>query len=167
MGALALLLAALLALQAAPAAAQPEQVVPAYVARVTDGDTITVRLESGRLETVRLIGIDTPETRHPALPVQCFGREASARTRELALDKPTELELDVQQRDRYRRLLAYVWIDGEMLNWGLAAEGYAMALTIPPNVRYADYFRSAAAAAREQGLGLWGRVSASTRYGAS
>ena len=106
-----------------PAAAQSER-IPTVIVGIVDGDTIVADID-GRWTSVRLIGIDTPETRHPRLRVQCFGREASARTRELALGKPAELEMDVQQRDRYRRLLAYVWIDGEMLNWRLAAEGYA------------------------------------------
>ena len=130
--------------------------IPATVASITDGDTITVALRSEGRERVRLTGIDTPETKHPSKPVQCFGPEASARTTELALGKPVELELDAQKRDEYGRLLAYVWLpDGRMLNLQLAAEGYALPLTIPPNVAYAEQFAAAAASAREQQTGLW------------
>jgi micrococcal nuclease len=122
-----------------------------------DGDHVRVQLDAGPIITVRLTGIDTPETKHPSKPVQCFGPEATARTTELALGKAVGLELDVQQRDRYGRLLAYVWPDGSMLmlNEQLAAEGYALPLTIPPNVKYAEQFRAASASARESGLGLW------------
>ena len=140
---------------APPATAAQTERIAATVVGVTDGDTITVAFPDGARERVRLIGVDTPETVHPSRPVECYGREASARTRELALGRPAELELDVQPRDRYRRLLAYVWIDGAMLNLRLAEDGYAQPLTIPPNVRYADEFRAAAAVAREEGRGLW------------
>ena len=153
----AVLLAALAATAAPlPSAAEADR-LPGIVVGITDGDTIRVKLADGTVEPVRLTGIDTPETKHPAKPVQCFGPEASARTTELMMGKAVSLELDVQQRDRYGRLLAYVWPDGSplMLNEQLAAEGYALPLTIPPNVMYAEQFRAASATARENGLGLW------------
>ena len=146
-----LLLGLLLSIVATPTAAQPER-TPVTVIGVTDGDTITVRFEDGRTERTRLIGIDTPETVHPSRPVECYGREASAKTKELALGRGAEVELDVQSHDRYLRLLAYVWIDGTMLNLRLAEEGYAAPLTIPPNVRHAETFRMAAATARHDCL---------------
>jgi micrococcal nuclease len=125
---------------------------------VVDGDTIKVQFDAGGTFTVRLIGIDTPETKHPSKPVQCFGVEASAKTAEL-LPPGTrvELEMDVQALDRYGRNLAYVWRDGSMVmvNQQLVAEGYALTLTIPPNVKYAEQFAEAARIARENGLGLW------------
>jgi len=139
-----------------PAAAQDR--IPATVTAVVDGDTIKVRLDAGGSVTVRLIGIDTPETKHPSKPVQCFGAEASAKTAEL-LPPGTrvELESDVQGLDRYGRNLAYVWREGGMLmvNQQLVAEGYALTLTIPPNVKYAEQFAAAVEAARTNGLGLW------------
>lgn len=127
------------------------------VVRVVDGDTIVVRLPRGD-ETVRLIGIDTPETVDPRKPVQCFGKEASERTKAL-LPPGTEirLERDVEARDHYGRLLAYVHrADGTFVNLALAEEGYAQALTIPPNVAYSTRFSAAVAAAREAARGLWG-----------
>lgn len=155
--------ALLLALSAlpSPSLAQPDRLAGTVVS-ITDGDTIVVELADGARERVRLTGIDTPETKHPSKPVQCFGPEATAKTTELALGKPVSLELDVQQRDRYGRLLAYVWPDGAMLmlNEQLAAEGYALPLTIAPNVRYAEQFRQASTIARENGLGLWAGCSA-------
>jgi micrococcal nuclease len=145
-----------LCLIATPAAAQAR--IPATVTGVVDGDTIWVRLDGGTAATVRLIGIDTPETKHPTKPVQCYGREASAKTAEL-LPPGTrvELELDVQPFDRYGRTLAYVWRDGFMLmvNEQLVSEGYALTLTIPPNVKYAEWFTTAAQRARQEGVGLW------------
>lgn len=128
------------------------------VARVVDGDTVVVQL-GGRDERVRLIGIDTPETVDPRKPVQCFGREASNRTKAL-LPKGTavRLERDVEARDRYGRLLAYMYRvdDGMFVNLALAEEGFAQALTIPPNVAYADRFAAAVAEARRGSRGLWG-----------
>jgi len=127
------------------------------VTRVVDGDTVVVRL-GGRDERVRLIGIDTPETVDPRKPVQCFGKEASNRTK--ALLPPgtaVRLERDVEARDRYGRLLAYIYRvnDGMFVNLALAEDGYAHQLTIPPNIAYADRFAAAAADAQRAGRGLW------------
>jgi micrococcal nuclease len=127
------------------------------IVRVVDGDTVVARLPAGD-EKVRLIGIDTPETVDPRKPVQCFGHEASDRTK--ALLPPgtaVRLERDVEARDRYGRLLAYVYRvrDGTFVNLALAEEGFAHPLTIPPNVAYASRFAAAAAAARTAGKGLW------------
>jgi micrococcal nuclease len=130
----------------------------AVVERVVDGDTIRVRTADGRRERVRLIGIDTPETKDPRRPVQCFGKEASAYTaRLLPPGTPVRLERDVELRDRYDRLLAYVYRarDGTFVNAALARDGYARPLTIPPNVAQADEFVAAAAEARDAGRGLW------------
>jgi len=139
-----------------PAAAQDR--ITATVTAVVDGDTIRVRNDAGGTFTVRLIGIDTPETKHPSKPVQCFGTEASAKMAELLpIGSRVDLESDVQALDRYGRTLAYVWPEGGMVmvNQQLVAEGYALALTIPPNVRYAENFANAQRIARENGLGLW------------
>lgn len=130
----------------------------ATVVRVVDGDTIRVRLDGDGEERVRLIGIDTPETKDPRRPVQCYGREAAART--VSLLPPgtrVRLERDVEPRDRYGRLLAYVYraSDGLFVNLALVREGYALVLTIPPNVAHAEEFVAAARGAREAGRGLW------------
>ena len=143
-----------LGLLVTPATAQER--LAGTVASVTDGDTIRVQLPSGVTERVRLIGIDTPETVHPSRPVGCYGPEASDFTKGLLpIGTLVQLELDVQQRDRYGRLLAYVWIAEQNVNVEIAAQGYALQLTIPPNVRYVDPIRDAVAAARENGRVLW------------
>lgn len=135
------------------AAAAPGE---ARVLSVVDGDTVRVRLGAGR-ETVRLLGIDTPETVHPTKPVECFGREASRRTKELLpAGTVVRLQRDVEARDRYGRLLAYLRrADGTFVNLALLEEGYALPLTIPPNVAYSQQFAAAARGARDAGRGLW------------
>jgi micrococcal nuclease len=122
----------------------------ARVTKVTDGDTIRL---SG-LGPVRLIGIDTPEVYGG---VECFGREASEFAKGLLpVGTRVRYRVGVEERDRYDRLLAYVWLpDGRMLNRVLVERGYAQPLTIPPNVAFADVFRAAARAARQAGVGLW------------
>jgi len=128
--------------------------VDVTVERVVDGDTILV---SGG-GTVRLIGVDTPETKDPRRPVGCFGREASRFTASL-LPRGTRVRLvgDVEQRDRYDRTLAYVYRvgDGLFVNAELLRQGYAQVLTIPPNVAHAEEFVSLAGQARAAGAGLW------------
>jgi micrococcal nuclease len=131
----------------------------ATVDRVVDGDTIIVRL-AARRERVRLIGIDTLESVKPNTPVQCFALEASHRTKSLLpAGTSVRLEGDVEARDQYGRLLAYVFRqhDGLFVNLSLAKDGYAVPYTFPPNVAHADEFVSAAAAARTANRGLWGR----------
>lgn len=135
----------------------------AVVKRVVDGDTIIVHV-GGRDERVRLIGIDTPETVDPRKPVQCFGKEASAHTHELLPPGTVvRLERDAEPRDRYDRLLAYVYrvSDGLFVNLALARDGYAQLLTIAPNVSYVDQLRAAVADARRAGRGLWSSCAAS------
>jgi micrococcal nuclease len=126
------------------------------VVRVVDGDTIRVAI-GGRQERVRLIGVDTPETVKPDTPVQCFGKKASAFTHRLLDGRRVRLVQDVEPRDRYGRLLAYVYRagDGLFVNAQLVRDGYARTMTIPPNVRFADRFRDLAAQARRAGRGLW------------
>lgn len=124
---------------------------------VVDGDTIDVTVD-GVEERVRLIGIDTPETKKPETPVQCFGPEASAYTESLLPDGTTlHLERDVEARDKYGRLLAYVYVAGSGLfvNLEIVRRGYANTLTIPPNVAHAADFVEAARAAEASNLGLW------------
>jgi len=129
----------------------------AVVERVVDGDTIEVNI-AGRGETVRLIGIDTPETKKPDTPVECFGPEASARLAELLpVGTPVRLERDIDSRDRYRRLLAYVYREPDDLfvNAVLIDEGLARPYPFEPNTTFADQFAAAAETARTNGIGLW------------
>lgn len=127
------------------------------VTKITDGDTIHVSIGGGD-ETVRLIGIDTPESVDPRTPVECFGKEASAHLAEL-IPVGTEVRLvrDVEARDRYGRLLAYVYRlpDELFVNVAMARDGYAAQLTFPPNVAHVDAVGDAVAEARDAGRGLW------------
>lgn len=130
----------------------------ATVIRIVDGDTIRADI-SGSDESVRLIGIDTPETHGRGGLRECFGEEASRHLSGL-IPPGTAIRLvrDVEARDRYGRLLAYVYRadDNLFVNLALARDGYAAAATYPPNVTYADRFVGAAAEARAAGRGLWG-----------
>lgn len=137
----------------------PPDLPQARVTRVVDGDTIEVSI-GGRRYTVRYIGVDTPESVAPGQPVECYGREASRRNRELVEGKTVLLEKDVSETDRYGRLLRYVWADGVMVNAVLVAEGYAQVATFPPDVKYVDLFRRLQEEARARGLGLWGACPA-------
>ena len=128
------------------------------VVRVVDGDTIIVEID-GREERLRYIGIDTPETVQPNTPVECFGQEASAENRRLVEGKRVELERDVSERDRFDRLLRYVYVveDGErvFVNQALVANGFAFASTFPPDVRHEETLRAAQREARDERRGLW------------
>ena len=132
----------------------------ARVVRVVDGDTIKVRLD-GRTDTVRYIGVDTPETKKPGTAVQCFGKAAAAENRRLVAGERVRLTEGAEARDRYGRLLAYVRRerDGVFVNERLIRGGYARTLTIAPNDRYAPRFRVLEARARAAQSGLWGRCS--------
>jgi micrococcal nuclease len=122
------------------------------VDRVIDGDTIG--LQNG--DRVRYIGIDTPEVVDPRKPVQCFGVEAARRNKELVEGKSVRLEKDVSDRDKYGRLLRYVYLqDGTFVNLELIKEGYAAASIFPPDVKYADVFNAAEKEARGLKRGLW------------
>ncbi|MDO8598614.1 MAG: thermonuclease family protein [bacterium] len=124
------------------------------VAHAADGDTIV--LEGG--ESVRYIGIDTPETVDPRRPVQCFGPEASKANKALVDGKRVRLVADVEDRDKYHRMLRYVYLqDGTFVNLELARQGFAPAYTYPPNVAHTEEFRVAAREAREAKRGLWAK----------
>lgn len=136
-------------------APEPRRGPEALVARVVDGDTIDVVLQ-GRTERVRLIGIDTPESVDPRQPVQCFALEASAFAARRLQGRTVELEFDVERRDRYGRLLAYVWLGDELFNRTLVRRGFAQVYTFPPNVRYVERLLAAQRKARAESAGLWG-----------
>ena len=140
---------------AVTASPMPSGLEQALVVRVVDGDTIDVLIGGEELR-LRYIGIDTPETVDPRRPVGCFGKEASARNRELVEGKTVGLEKDVSETDRFGRLLRYVWLGGRMVNARLVEEGYATASTFPPDVRHAELFAALQTEARTQGRGLWG-----------
>jgi micrococcal nuclease len=122
--------------------------------RVVDGDTVVAAVE-GSDQYVRYIGVDTPETVKPDTPVQCYGHQASAATTALLEGRTVRLVKDVEETDRYGRLLRYVYFGDEMANARLVANGYAYVLTYPPNVRHADLFVTLARQARAGGVGLW------------
>lgn len=124
------------------------------VVSVVDGDTIKV--EGG--EIVRYIGMNTPETVAPGRGIECMGKEASTKNKELVQGKTVELEKDVSERDRYGRLLRYIWIGDVLINEVLVRDGFASVATYPPNVKYLDRFIEAERLAVSEGKGLWGGI---------
>jgi micrococcal nuclease len=147
----------------------------AIVRSVTDGDTITIELSNtetlntetdaatfSQIEKLRLIGIDTPETKRPNTPIECFAAESDRALRQLLPNQtPVFVELDIEHRDRYGRLLGYVFRagDGLFVNHEMVRSGMAASLTFPPNVAYSDQFFQAAEAARGNNVGLWSRCA--------
>jgi len=127
------------------------------VVNVVDGDTIEVeRGVDGRdTDTVRLLGVDTPETHHPTKPVECFGPEAASFTDEHLAGRSVQLEYDIEGRDRYGRRLAYVVVDGERFNDELLRRGYARLLVIEPNHAHARTMLREELDAERAGRGLW------------
>ena len=121
------------------------------VTRVVDGDTI--QIQGG--QKVRYIGIDTPETVDPRKPVQCFGKEASRKNKELVEEKFVRLEKDVSEYDKYHRLLRYVYLNNTFVNLELVKQGYARAATFPPDVAHQQEFLAAEEEARREKRGLW------------
>lgn len=129
------------------------------VVRIVDGDTIEVEID-GTTEKVRLIGIDTPESVHPDQERNVpYGPIASAYTKEHLAGRSVGLEFDVQERDKYGRLLAYIYLEGKMFNETLLEYGHAVVSTYPPNVKYVDRFTELQRQARENGYGLWSEES--------
>ena len=147
------------------AAAQnpPGQRLLGYVTRVVGGDAISVAI-GNQIEKVRYIGINTPEIHHPTKGREPYGdaaREANAR---LVEGRWVQLVLDVQARDSFGRLLAYVYVGSRFVNAELVWQGYAEAATYPPNVRYAEYFVGLQRQARETKRGLWADPDALAYY---
>lgn len=121
------------------------------VVRVIDGDT--VEIEGG--QKIRYIGIDTPETVHPDKSVQCFGKEASAKNKELVLGKSVSLEKDISQTDKYGRLLRYVYVGDVFVNDYLVRQGFAKSSSYPPDIKHQEEFRQAELEAGQNNRGLW------------
>jgi micrococcal nuclease len=129
--------------------------VEARIVRVVDGDTIEARI-GGKVEDVRYIGVDTPETVKPGSPVQCFGPRASAFNHRLVVGRRVRLVFGVERRDAYGRLLAYAYLGRRFVNASLVRRGLARTLTIPPNDRFAPLLRRLELRAARAGRGLWG-----------
>ncbi|MGG4092056.1 thermonuclease family protein [Paenibacillus lautus] len=131
--------------------------VAVELVKAVDGDTISVMFE-GKKENVRMLLVDTPETSHPKLGVQPFGPEAKAFTKDL-VEQADQLELEFDigpNRDKYSRLLAYVYADGKMVQESLLEEGLArVAYIYPPNTRYVDKFDDLQRISRDKALGIW------------
>jgi endonuclease YncB( thermonuclease family) len=139
-----------------PTSSVPEDAQAAQVFEVVDGDTIKVRID-GETQTVRYIGIDTPETKHPSKPVEWMGPEATEANKELVAGKEVWLVKDVSETDQYGRLLRYVYlVDGTFVNAELVKEGYAQASSYPPDVKHSELFAELQTEARENERGLWG-----------
>ena len=133
------------------------------VTKVVDGDTIAVEMK-GKIETIRLIGLDTPETVDPRKPVQCFGKQASDKAKELLSGKNVRIETDPSQGDldKYGRLLAYVFMEdlpaqagGTLFNQLMIAEGFGYEYTYNLPYKYQKEFKDAEKTARENKRGLW------------
>jgi micrococcal nuclease len=161
------LVASLIAIGAATSAAgctqrpEPDNGL-ATVANVIDGDTIDVEI-GGRTERVRLIGIDTPETKKPNSPVECWGPEASAFTTSLLrVGTVVRIERDVVGRDDYGRVLGYVYLVDRsdlFVNLEIVEQGFAQPLTIEPNSTFSSEFAAAAHRAERADRGMWGACS--------
>ncbi|CAH0345883.1 thermonuclease family protein [Bacillus sp. CECT 9360] len=140
---------------------------PATVVKVVDGDTVKIKMNNGQEETVRLLLIDTPETVHPSKPVQPYGKEASQFAKKLMpAGSQIEVEPGIGERDKYGRLLAYFYVDGESVNKKLLENGLArVAYVYAPNTKYIDEFREIQDQAREKELGIWSLENYATSLG--
>lgn len=143
--------------QEADSDASPAPYVYYPVTQIVDGDTIKIRIE-GSVETLRLIGINTPETVDPRKPVECFGKQASDAAKSLLSGKRVRIEEDPTQstRDKYGRLLAYIWLeDGLFFNEYMIQEGYAYEYTYDDPYKFQSQFKSDQKAAEAEKKGLW------------
>lgn len=138
----------------ATAAVEAKKYITAKVTKVVDGDTIDV-LIGDKKETVRFVLVDTPETKDPSKPVEPFGPEASNFTTDTLSGKEVKLEKDVSERDKYGRLLMYVWLDDKMVNELLLEKGLARVAIYQPDVKYVDKFREIQKKAQQAGTGIW------------
>lgn len=136
----------------------PPSATSTVVAQIIDGDTVVLRFPNGNEETVRLLGIDTPETVDPTRPVQCFGPEASAHLAGLIPQgTPVYLERDIEARDRFGRLLAYIYrsADDLFINAEMLRAGFADVSIFAPNNAHQSDLTEAATSARTRSVGLW------------
>jgi micrococcal nuclease len=142
-----------------------EIVADGTVTRVVDGDTLKVSI-GGEEQTIRLIGVDTPESVDPRRPVECFGKEASEFVKGRVEGKQVKLVTDSTQsdRDRYDRLLRYVYVGDEMLNREIIAQGYGFEYTVGTKHLFADEFRELEEQARNQEIGLWSTETCAKEY---
>lgn len=141
-----------------PIPGRSDRGLPATVNHVIDGDTVDLQFGDGTSDRARLLGIDTPETVKPNAPVDCFGPEASARAKELLpAGTAVVIQRDEEARDRYGRLLVYIWrrSDGLFVNSSLVVDGFARTLAIAPNNAHRSDLSADAATARANGSGLW------------
>ena len=157
-GALRILVAvALSLLVSCSSGATTENEVLITVLKVIDGDTVDIDIK-GNTERVRLIGVNTPETKHPTKPIECYGPEASAYLTQL-LPKGTHvrIERDIEARDRYGRMLLYLYRESDNLfiNLDLVSHGYGTPMSIEPNTFHRNDFVHAAALAETTNVGLW------------
>jgi micrococcal nuclease len=137
----------------------PKNRIDAKVVRVVDGDTMKVSFTEGgkvKEETIRLLLVDTPESVDPEKPVQPFALDASNYAKTMLTGKDVQLELDVSERDKYGRLLCYLYVGDKMFNELLLENGYArVAYIYPPNVKYVDQFRAVQKTAQQKGVNIW------------
>jgi micrococcal nuclease len=137
--------------------ATTENEVLITIFKVVDGDTVDIEID-GHTERVRLIGVNTPETKHPTKPIECFGPEASAYlTQLLPQGTVVRIERDVEARDRYGRMLLYLYLGSNdlFINLDLVARGYGTPMSIEPNTFHRNDFVRAAAQAEAANVGLW------------
>lgn len=137
-----------------PPSRLPEGLQKARVTRVIDGDTVEISLDSKK-QTVRMILVDTPETKKPGTEVQPFGPEAAEFTKNMLENQDVRLERDVSTTDRYGRFLYYIWIGDRMFNELLLEKGLARVAVYPPDVKYVDQFRALQKQAQEGAIGIW------------
>ncbi|MFD1357162.1 thermonuclease family protein [Fictibacillus halophilus] len=129
--------------------------IPVQVLNVVDGDTIKVKVD-GKSETVRFLLVDTPESVHPNKPVQPFSKEASKHTENMLSGSNVELELGIGERDKYGRLLAYVYADDKSVQESLLEKGLArVAYVFEPNTKYVDDYEKIQKQAQKEGIGIW------------
>ncbi|MED4204002.1 thermonuclease family protein [Neobacillus mesonae] len=134
-----------------------KKLIPAVIVKNIDGDTVEIKFNN-RIEKVRMLCVDTPETHHPRLGVQPFGPEASDYTKKiLPVGKKVEIEPGIGDgRDKYGRLLAYIYVDGKMFNKMLLEKGLArVAYIYAPNTKYVDEFYAIQKKAQKKGVGIW------------
>ena len=137
--------------------ATPVSGVEVTLLSVVDGDTIRVRMPGGREERVRYIGIDAPEVAHSDSAAEYLGDEATAHNKGLLASGPLRLETDVDERDDFGRLLAYVWAGEVFVNERMVRDGYARARNYPPNLSRQDQLWDAHDEARKAGIGIWAK----------